>query len=590
MQPNPKDLLLLDPRHAIVVAFFTSLMCLFPGAPAAAQQEISDAHRLALHAMNLEFSHEHITGSPEELDVAFKAAYDAGYNLACQRGAWLVYGHPDLQIAESVFEYGCETGDPVACLVVGWSLDERAPRTEERDRTWKQAARLFKAQCDDGFTAGCHEYAWFLFENKGLTADPRAALLRWEPACEAGHLASCTVLGVLKTEGGPGVRQDVRAGEKHLEDACKGGFAEACYRQAERQNDSWDVPTWDSTYGPLCEAGHADSCWRLGSQYINGSMQAESEERPYELLVRGCDLKNSKSCREAGRIHQHATPPNDVEAGSYFGRACLLGDIGGCTSQAEMILAERIDGSVKDSTAAFEYACLNRSLPGACTALAIELMRGVDLPRDPVRARALLHRSCVNENSSVDACGALATAYEDGQGGDRDRTTAAKYYRWACNAGHVESCMKRGNLLTNGRGIERDDHEALSMFRRACEGGISAACFQGGTILEEGTYVSRDVVQAIELYQIGCAGGIGDACARQGWLKEEGADSQPDFEAARAAYEEGILLASTEAERRMARLLWNGLGGKSSKKRAKKLAAESCQAGDAVACRGAAFL
>jgi len=589
MQPLSKGQPLPVCSYTPVIALFAMLACLLPGASAEAQQ-ISEAHRLALSALSLEFNREHVTGSQEELETAFKGACDAGYNLACQRGAWLVYGQADLQLAESVFEYGCETGDPVACLVVGWSLDERAPMTEERDRTWKNAARIFNEQCKAGFTPGCHEYGWFLYENRGIKADPRAALLRWQPACKEGYQASCNVLGTLSLEGAPGVRKDARAAKKFFEGACEAGHVEACYNLAELDTSGFDVPQWDATYGPLCTQGHGDSCWRLGSQYINGSLKPPTADRAYELLSRGCDLQNAKACREAGRIHQHADPPMDDEAGNFFGRACLLGDIGGCTSQAEMILAKRIDGSVKDSTSAFESACLKRSLPGACTALAIELMRGVDLPRDPVRARALLHRSCVNENSAVEACAALATAYEDGQGGDRDRTTAAKYYRWACNAGHVESCMKRGNLLTKGRGIERDDHEALSMFRRACEGGVSGACHYGGQILEEGTYVSRDVGQAIELYQIGCAGGIGNACARQGWLKEEGAHGQPDFEAARAAYEEGILLTSIEAKRRMSRLLWNGLGGKKSKSRAKKLAAEACQAGDAVACRGAAFL
>ncbi len=580
---------MLDIRYPTLLAVFALLVCLVPSKSAQAQH-VSEAHRLALVALNLEFNREQITGSEEELQAAFKLACDAGYNLACQRGAWLVYGQADLQVAESVFEYGCETGDPVACLVVGWSLDERAPRSEERGRTWKRAARIFNNQCKEGFTPGCHEYGWFLFENKGLKADPRAALLRWKPACEAEYQPSCTVLGTLSLEGAPGVRKDVRAAEKLYDGACEAGYAEACFQVAKLRSSDWDVPEWDAYYGPLCEQGHADSCWRLGSQYINGSMKPPSEGRAYELLARGCDLRNAKACREAGRIHQHANPPRDVDAGSYFGRACLLGDIGGCTSQAEMILADRIDGSVKDSTSAFEFACLKRSLPGACTALAIELMRGVDLPRDPVRARALLHRSCVNENSTVAACAALASSYEEGQGGDRDRTTAAKYYRWACNAGHVESCLKRGDLLLKGRGIERDDHEALSMYRRACDGNLPNACFQGARILDLGTFVSRDVAQAIELYQTSCAGGIGDACAGQGRLKEEGLHGQPDFEAARAAYEEGIMLTSIEAKRRMARLLWNGLGGKKQKRRAAKLAAEACQAGDAVACRGAAFL
>jgi uncharacterized protein len=553
-------------------------------------QAMSDSHRLALDALTLEFSRHNVTGTEEELTERFRKACDAGYNPACQRGAWLVYGKPDLQLAESAFEYGCETGDPVACMVVGWSLDARAPQSEERNRTWKKAARIFKTQCDDGFTPACHEYAWFLYDNKGLKADPRAAPLRWKPACESGYQPSCTTLGSLQIIGAEGVRRDPKGGQKLLDDACAAGHMDACYRIGLAKDETWEVEAWETNYAPLCEGGHSAACWRLGSRYLNGSLKSPEENRASVLLEMGCALQHPKACQQVGRIHEHADPPDDEKAGAYFGRACLLGDIEGCTSQTEMILAGRIDGSVKDSTSAFEFACLKRSLPGACTALALELMRGVDLPRDPVRARALLQRSCVDEASATESCAALGLAYEDGQGGDRDRTTAAKYYRWACNAGDLTSCLRRGDLLTTGRGIERDDHEALAMYRRACEGETPAACFKGGLILEDGTYVTRDVAQAIELYQQGCAGGNGDACARQGWLKEEGAHDKPDFEAARAAYEEGILLTSTEAKRRMSRLLWNGLGGPKQRRRAKKLAVEACRAGDAVACRGAAFL
>ena len=589
MQPLSKECPLPDHRHTTLAAVIAVLVGLFPVGVAQAQ-EGSRSQQMAFNALTLDFGRDNVTGSEETLQELFVEACNAGYTIACQREAWLVFGQADLELAEGAFDYACETGDSVACMVVGWSLDERAPRTEERDRTWKRAARIFKTQCDGGYIPACHEYASFLFENKGLKADPRAAPLRWKPACESGYQASCTTLGSLLLQGADGIRQDIEGGEELLQGACDAGHPDACFRQAIRQDEGWEADQWDATYGRLCEQGHSEACWRLGSRYLNGSLKAPDETRAENLLEAGCALRHPRACQQVGRIHEHAMPSRDDEAGNYFGRACLLGNIEGCASQAKMILAGRIDGSVKDSTEAFESACRKRNLPGACTALAIELMRGVDLPRDPIRARALLHRSCMNENSSVESCATLALAYEEGQGGDRDRTTAAKYYRWACNAGDLTSCLRRGDLLTTGRGIQRDDHEALAMYRRACEGENPIACFRGGRILEEGTYVTRDVAESIEMYQVGCAGGNGNACARQGWLKEEGAHGKPDFEAARAAYEEGILLTSTEAKRRMSRLLWNGLGGPKQRRRAKKLAVEACRSGDAVACRGAAFL
>lgn len=62
------------------------------------------------------------------------------------------------------------------------------------------------------------------------------------------------------------------------------------------------------------------------------------------------------------------------------------------------------------------------------------------------------------------------------------------------------------------------------------------------------------------------------------------------MKAARAAYERAITAGSLDAKRALARLLYAGYGGGKQKGRAKQLCREACQSGDAVACKGPAFL
>lgn len=570
------------PRLARFAALLMSLVSL----PALAEP-LSDAQTQALRALEMEFDVNKVTGTESDREAAFTRACEAGYNLACQRGAWVVYGTADLATAADLFGTACESGDRVACMVVGWNLDRNAVASGDRDRSWRTAAKLFRDQCDAGFQPACHDWGWFLYQNKGFKADPKSGVSRWKKACDAGDLASCTTLGVLAAEGGAGVAANKKEAATYLDKACNGGFPEACYQKAQLEGSTWDVAKRDEFLGAQCDAGHRMSCWSLAQSYLSGAATPPSATRLDALLARGCDTGNGNSCFEAGRREVAKEKPDYTIAADRFARACSYGEMSGCTSQVELITGGKVEGSVKTAPQAFETACLKRNSPVACTELAMELMRGVDLPRDPTRARALLHRACTTPESAPRACIELGHSYAEGMGGPRDRTIAAKYFRWACDAGDSRACEARGDLLLSGKGITRDDHDALAMFTKACEAGEAGACHKAGVILDEGTYVKRDGAAAQALYQKACDGNNGDGCHGLGRMLEEGATGTPDPVAARAAYDRGAQYGSVDAVRELSRMLWNGIGGKKQKGKARDLAAQACKAGDAVACRGA---
>lgn len=565
-----------------VVLGFVALV-LGPSARAA------DGRELALAAVRTEFERDGLSASADELAKAFKDACDHGYNPACRRDTWQTESGPDAQKVLAVFESSCESGDPVACLVTGWMLDQRAQKQtvpDERDRLWRKAARQLKSDCDAGFTPACHDFAGYLYYNKGVVSDPRPAIARWKAACDKGEAASCTQLARLSQSGGPGVTANAAAARSFATQACNLGYADGCAFLGSLEDKSWDVARLDEFYGKLCDEGHRNSCWALARSYYDGLRQEPVEGRARDLFLRACDLRHPRACFESGRWAMDHGGSVD-EAARLFGTACKLGDAAACSAQADLILDKKVTIPFKEARDAFDVACEQRQSIAACTTLAYALLSGTDIPRDAERARGLLLRSCVDPSSDPVACERLASMYQDGLGGDRDRTEASKFYRWACNAGIADSCLKRGVLLTSDVGVRRDDAEAVATFTMACDGGIALGCYEAGRILDAGTFVTQNLPDAARFYDRACQAKVPAACTALGVVQEKGIAGSPDMTAARAAYEAGIEGgAGPEARRFLARLLWNGMGGRAEKGRAKQLCREACQAGDSKACGG----
>ena len=552
-----------------------------------------EARDLALEAFAIEFYRHQVAATPDALAQRFQEACERGYSPACRRNSWFDGRDASLEAAADTLLPSCESGDPVACIITGWYYEELAKEARSeavRLRQIKRAALNYKLYCEEGYAPACHDYARVMYEVPSLGADPRAAIKRWQDACIEGVAASCDQLAKLYLSGGPAVRPDRRKALDYARRACDAGFPEGCATKGSIEGKDWDVATFDAYYGDLCDQGHRDSCWSLARTYFDGIHPEPSEGRAQELFAKACDLGHARACFEAGRHFGEGQDTDDAKASAYYRRACELGAAAGCDAYVDMVLSGRATGSVKEDAEAFDVACEERESKQACSVLGQALIEGIEVPRDAERGRELLHRACTDERSDPTACANLAIAYEEGLGGERDRTEASQYYRWACVAGHADSCLRRGDLLLADVGVRRDDYEALNMYERACEAGIAEGCRKGATILQEGTYVSRDLERAASLYGKACEKGDGGGCYGLGTVMEKGVRGTPDMAAARDAYEQALEKGAPEARSALARLLWNGLGGKKDKRRARKLASEACRYGDNPACQGPAAL
>ncbi|MCB9674180.1 MAG: sel1 repeat family protein [Alphaproteobacteria bacterium] len=513
----------------------------------------------------------------------YKAMCDGGWPLACEASSWHDDGMSSLEKGADAFTRACKGGDQAACIAEGWSHEAAAQKANDAEE-YKAAARRYKDLCDsDKNQYACYEYGAILFNNLGVTADPRLGIRRWEGACDEGEGAACTVLARIWFDGVK-VKADAEKAKGYANKACSAGDPHGCYEQA-RIGGKADAMAAKQT--ELCQKGGVDACWAMASSYLSGERPEPSKGTARSLLDLGCELGHAQSCSAAATAA--LADADDATAAKLYRRACMSNDITSCTGLVDLIVTERTDGSVKQDRYAFEVACSRGGNATACSVLGLALLEGESLKKDTARARSLLKQSCIDKTSPARPCFVLGDLYETGAGGERDRTLAATYYKWACAQGWGEACDRRGDLLDQGVGVAEDDAEAVASYQLGCDAGFPNACHKAAVILDEGTNIPRDAKRALGLYDMGCEKGVGEACLRLGKLYVEGAGTDKDEAKARDAFEKAVALKNVEAHRRLARLLWFGLGGKKDKKRAKALCAAGCQADDPIACRGPAW-
>lgn len=512
----------------------------------------------------------------------FSEACSSGWALGCDAPTWVVGDRYDLTKATLAAEVQCKNGDSAACVVHGWALEGEAVANND-GKFYREAAKIYKQLCvSQKLPRACYEYGTILFNSLGVASDPVLGINRWEEACNLGDAAACTVLAKVYRKG-IRTKEDRTKAKVFAEKACDAADASGCLEKA--WLDGIPEATIDARIA-YCISGGVNECWDMANSYIDGTAPEPRPGLARGLLGAGCELAHAPSCTKAATMA--LTQGDDPDAAALFRTSCDLGEVQGCAGLADMLLTERAEGDVRSEQYAFEVACSKGEMVNACSALGLALLeedRAIDRPR----ARALLRQSCLDATSPAKPCFVLGDLYETGAGGERDRTLAARYYKWSCAQGWGEACERRGDLLDGGVGVREDDNEAVVMYQFACDRGSAEGCYKAAVLLDDGTNITRDPVRALSLYQTGCERKVGGACLRLGRLMLEGAAAPRDEAGARDAFQKAVDLGNVEAHRKLSWVLWNGVGGKKDKKTAKTLAAQGCQAADPIACKGPAY-
>jgi TPR repeat protein len=192
-----------------------------------------------------------------------------------------------------------------------------------------------------------------------------------------------------------------------------------------------------------CYAGDLQRCRQLGDMYANGNGVVQDYARAAALYERVCEAGVSEVCNTLGQIYEHV-PGFESESGRVAGlyeRACTAGSANGCLNF----------GLFRASQEEFEQAAL------------------------------LFDRACTGGANA--GCHALAAAYQNGEGVQKDISRAVALYDQACSADHVDSCLTLASLYTDGADVERDparagryNATAIRICDEGCQSGITSDC------------------------------------------------------------------------------------------------------------------
>lgn len=139
-------------------------------------------------------------------------------------------------------------------------------------------------------------------------------------------------------------------------------------------------------------------------------------------------------------------------------------------------------------------------------------------------------RSC--QAGDVEGCVRLASAYDIGNGVDRDRERAIALYGRACKAGHLRACTEAGGIKARCRKYQMaaphacvkpgDLSGAAADLSQACDSGYGRACLNLGMGADE--LVRASGKTALRFLERACDLGEGMGCSLAGfaYLKGEG--------------------------------------------------------------------
>lgn len=553
----------------------------------------------AMEALRLDFARDGVMAKESVIEALYGEACKGGYRPACGWKAWHPDTGADLTLATEVFAPLCARRDAMACVVVGWGFEAKAEEADsdsDRERAYVKAAKQYKVACDTAGRkgiAGCFELAQMRANGRGMPVSTQLAYDLHEWACSAGYGLSCVGLAhLMPQEFVPSV--DESGAETYptgsaaglYRKACDLDVARGCFHLGTLAKDTWPLETRRAWFDGLCVSGANEACLALSD--LHEGVTPEALEGRVDALTRGCALGGGEACYRLGKGNEHGEfgVPNISMAAASYKDGCNKGNGQACGAYGRLV-ADGVIGSDRSVAERYlEQGCAG-GVVSSCVLLGDMYIQGEWVEKDSVRALKLLLPGCIDgELVFPRACKGIASLYSEGSGVTRNRVEAARYLGISCDMGDLESCYLQGEQYRQLRGDERYDDIALLAYKKACAGKVIEACVAGGLILEQGALKLRDAKASVGLYQQACDAGAASGCLALGSLLERGNGMDSDFPGARASYMRGMELGNVESQRRYARMLWHGLGGKKRRGQARRHYQDACMKGLSKACAG----
>jgi uncharacterized protein len=213
------------------------------------------------------------------------------------------------------------------------SLLEEGPWSNDDAELLHEIA-AWRQLCDAAESAVCGALSLSYSRRAARVAlEPQRAAILYREACRDGYAWACYELAELARLG-EGVSRDTAAAAALLEHACVAGESRACLRLGQMLERGDGIPgdpaRAEGLYDGECAASRTAGCWRLGLFLAERQVEGDTEgaARLREAFRKGCTGGNGESCHRLAELLE--MDGETREAARYFGRACERNHLPGC--------------------------------------------------------------------------------------------------------------------------------------------------------------------------------------------------------------------------------------------------------------------
>ena len=177
----------------------------------------------------------------------------------------------------------------------------------------------------------------------------------------------------------------------------------------------------------------------------------------------------------------------------------------------------------------------------------------------------------VAENGDAKAQYILGEALFEGNGIEKNRKEAIKWFQKAAEQGNANAQFALGNCFFNGFEVEKNEKEAVKWFQKAAEQGFSTAQYMLGNCYASGIGVPEDVEEGLKWLKKAADQGDGNALCSLGLFYIGGIGLTQDITRGVELLQKSAEKGNADAQYFLGECLFSGNGIKENKTEAFKL-------------------
>jgi uncharacterized protein len=212
----------------------------------------------------------------------------------------------------------CDLESAYGCTIAGGLNSADLPKLEAFAAKSKP---LYERDCNEGNGPACLQVALLNVDAKAALPTYKKGFELLQKACDGGDGSQCAALARRTASGEYGLVKDVVAAADLRKKACEHDHATTCF---ELSTETTKDDKRDPLINKACTLGLRKACAKLAAE-----LAGKNTTRMIDINKRACELGDADSCVRIGEDYVKLGKKD--RAGEMFSRACKLGSDAGCS-------------------------------------------------------------------------------------------------------------------------------------------------------------------------------------------------------------------------------------------------------------------